>query len=155
MGSDDCDISDIWDTFHISALVFYGAYGLICCFIPELYCKNIYFRNNWNNEIHSKDKIFEYFVVGAGECCIHMALLTLFIYKFGNPNRNKDIDDWMEAYLIIQILSWIKWTFTEAYYTFKKVEWVPIGCVHIFLCLVVLSMAIANYIEYHNHCHVY
>ena len=42
-----CNVDNIWDTFHYSALIFYGAYGLLCWFIPETYGKNIYFRNNW------------------------------------------------------------------------------------------------------------
>ena len=145
-----CDIDNIWDTFHYSAIIFYGAYGLLCCFLPELYCKNVYFRGNWK-EIHSTDEIFWYFVIGAGECCIHMALMNIFAYKFANPN-NTNFDDWVRAYLIIQIFSWIKWTLTEAYYTWKKVEWVPIGCVHIVLCLIVLSFAITNYIEVEKKC---
>ena len=154
MSSNNCNIDDIWDAFHYSAIIFYGAYGLLCCFAPELYGKHVYFRNKWNDEIHSKDEIFWYFVIGAGECCIHMALMNLFVYKFGKPdgNQSDDISNWIEAYLIIQILSWIKWTLTEAYYTYKEVEWVTIGYVHITLCLGVLGMAIGNYYEVKDKC---
>ena len=103
-----CNVDDIWNTFHYSALIFYGAYGLLCWFIPETYGKNIYFRNNWK-EFHSNDGILWYFMIGAGECCIHMALLTLFLYKFAKPDENNNNSNWLEAYLIIQILTWIKW----------------------------------------------
>ena len=91
-------------------------------------------------------------MIGAGECCVHMALLTLFLYKFAKPDGNNDNSNWLESYLIIQILTWIKWLLTEAYYTYKKVEWVPIGCVHVILCSVVLGMAIGNYIEVKDKC---
>jgi hypothetical protein len=152
MTSNVCgNVNGTWDLFHISALVFYGAYGILCWFFPEIYGKNIYFRGNWK-ELHSTDTILWYFMIGAGECCVHMSLLTLFIFKFGVPDRNIDLSDWMEAYLIIQILTWIKWTITEAYYTYKKVEWFVIGCVHVTLCLIVLSMAIANYTNVKTNC---
>ena len=148
----DCNVNEIWEAFHYSALIFYGAYGIICCFFPNLYCENIYFRNRWN-EFHKTDKIFEYMVFGAGECCIHMALLTIFMLKFGKPNRNQDISDWLEAYLIFQILSWIKWTLTEAYYTYTRVEWLPIGYLHTLLCIIVLSLSITNYITIKEECY--
>ena len=148
----NCNVDDIWATFHYSALLFYGVYGILCWAIPDIYGKHIYFRGNWE-EIHSTDKILWYFMIGAGECCIHMALLTLFVFEFGKPDRNSDKHDWMTAYLIIQILTWIKWTITEAYYTYQKVEWVPIGCVHVFLCLVVLTMAVINYHEVEDKCY--
>lgn len=116
----NCEVGDIWTIFHFSALIFYGVYGILCWFFPEPYGKHIYFRGNWK-DIHSKDEILWYFMIGAGECCIHMSLLTLFVFKFGNPSHN-DFYDWIIVYLIIQILTWIKWTLTEAYYTYKKVE---------------------------------
>ena len=147
--SNYCNENNMWETFHYSALIFYGVYGILCWIFPEPYSKYIYFRGNWN-ETHSEDTILWYFMIGAGECCIHMALLTLFIFKFGEPNRNNDLSGWLEAYLIIQILTWIKWTITEAYYTYKKVEWVPIGCIHVMLCIIVLCMAIENYVEVEN-----
>ena len=146
-----CNIDNTWNIFHYSALIFYGAYGLLCWFIPETYGKNIYFRNNWK-EFHSKDGILWYFMIGAGECCVHMAILTLFLYKFAKPNGNNVNSNWLEIYLIIQILTWIKWLLTETYYTYKKVEWVPIGCVHVILCSIVLGMAIINYIEVKDKC---
>jgi len=152
--SSNCDINSIWDTFHYSALIFYGAYGILCWFFTEPYGKHIYFRGNWK-ELHSTDEILWYFMIGAGECCIHMSVLTLFCYKFAHPDRNDDLSNWVEAYLIIQILTWIKWTITEAYYTYKKVEWVVIGCVHVALCLIVLSMAIANYSEVKTKCQLF
>ena len=89
-------------------------------------------------------------MIGAGECCIHMALLTLFLSKFAYPDGNNET--WLSFYLIFQILTWIKWLLTEAYYTYKKVEWVPIGCVHVALCTIVLGMAVANYIEVNDKC---
>lgn len=82
---------------------------------------------------------------------VHVSLLTLFVFKFGNPSHN-DFYDWIRVYLIIKILTWIKWTLTEAYYTYKKVELFTIGCVHVFLCLVVLAMTVMNYIEFDNKC---
>ena len=90
-------------------------------------------------------------MIGAGECCIHMALLTLFMFKFANPEVS-DMTNWIRVYLIFQILTWIKWTLTELYYTVKKVEWVKIGCLHVTLCIIVLAMAVANYMEFENEC---
>ena len=152
-----CNIDESWAAFHYSALIFYGAYGLLCWFVPKWYGSTIYFRNRWDldNDFHSTDGILWYFMIGAGECCIHMALLTLFMYHFAKPDDNNDDDvtnNWLEMYLIVQVLTWVKWLLTEAYYTYKKVEWVPIGCVHVFLCAVVLAMAIGNYIEVTNKC---
>jgi len=147
----NCDIDNAWSMFHYSALIFYGAYGILCWFVPELYGKNIYFRGNWEEQ-HSNDKILWYFMIGAGECCVHMALLTLFAYKFIDPNYAFNMDNWIRFYLVVQVLTWIKWTLTEAYYTYKKVEWVAIGCVHVLLCIVVLSFAIFNYIEVETKC---
>ena len=63
-----CNVDDTWDSFHFSAIIFYGAYGLLCWFIPDIYGKFIYFRNNWKDDIHSNDKILWYFMIGAGEC---------------------------------------------------------------------------------------
>ena len=148
----DCNVEDSWNLFHFSALIFYGVYGILCWFVPEQYGKYIYFRGNWSIENHSKNRILWYFMIGAGECCIHMSLLTIFMYKFGYPNNNQNNPSWVNSYLIMQILTWIKWTFTEAYYTYYNVEWIPIGCVHVFLCTVVLTFAVLNYDEVITKC---
>lgn len=147
-----CNVKDTWDTFHYSALIFYGAYGLLCCFLYKSYCRFFYFRNKWSDN-HDNDKILEYMTIGAGECCIHMSILTYFGYKFGYPDgMDSNMEDHLKAYLIIQILSWIKWTLTEFYYTYTDVEWVPLGCLHVFLCLIVLAMACVNYHEVNEKC---
>ena len=142
-----CDIGKTWDAFHYAAIIFYGAYGLLCCFVPELYSKHIYFRGRWK-QFHSKDEIFWYFVIGAGEGSIHMSLLTLFVYKFANPGNSGMLENrsWLKGYLVFQFLSWIKWMITEAYYTYKGVEWSLIGYIHVFFCGIVLSLAIENYL---------
>ena len=141
----NCNIDNTWITFHYSAIIFYGVYGILCWFFPEHYGKNIYFRGNWK-EIHSTDGILWYFMIGAGECCIHMALLTLFMFKFANPEVS-NMTNWIKIYLEFQIVTWIKWTITELYYTIKKVEWVIVGSLHVTLCLIVLSMAVNNYLS--------
>ena len=51
----NCNINKTWDTFHYSAMIFYFAYGLLCCFAYRPYCKYIYFRGRWdenNNNWH-------------------------------------------------------------------------------------------------------
>lgn len=152
----NCNINKTWDTFHYSAMIFYFAYGLLCCFAYRPYCKYIYFRGRWdinNNNWHSNDKILEYMTIGAGECCIHMTIMNLFGYIFANPEKiSSNLKEYLEGYLIVQICTWIKWTLTEAYYTYTKIEWVPIGILHIFLCLCVLAMSITNYIEVKDNC---
>tara|TARA_B100002019_G_C21234311_1_gene581882 strand:- start:328 stop:786 length:459 start_codon:yes stop_codon:yes gene_type:complete len=148
----DCKVNGIWNAFHYSAIIFYGAYGLLCCFFYKPYCEHIYFRGNWK-DFHNTDKIMEYMTIGAGECCIHMAIMNYFAYIFADPQKiDSSFTNYLEAYCIIQVLTWIKWTVTEFYYTYTKIEWVPIGCLHIFLCLCVLGMAIANYAEVKGKC---
>ncbi len=155
MTSNECNVDGIWAAFHWSAIIFYGGYGILCWFVPEWYGKTIYFRNRWNleNDFHSTDKIFYYFVIGAGECCVHMSLMNYFGMKFGNPSDNDNLSNWlMHLYCIIQILTWVKWTLTEAYYTYKDVEWPPIGCVHVMLCIIVLALSIQQYVEVSENC---
>ena len=153
MGTNNCDIDSIWDTFHYSCIIFYGAYGLLCTLVYRWYSRHIYFRGNWEDK-HDTDRILEYFAIGAGECCLVMAAFGVFCYKALHPNKTNDngLSDWTEAYLIFQIICWIMWTITEAYYTIEKVEWRTIGCVHVTLCIAVLIMAITNYSEVKNNC---
>lgn len=139
---------NIWNVFHSSCIAFYGVYGLLCMFAYRPYSKYIYFRGRWN-EFHETDRVFEYFAFGAGECCIVMAVLAMFCNLALHPDKTKanDLTYLTKLYLLFQICCWIMWTLTEFYYTYYCIEWPVIGCVHVVLCLIVLSMSIKCYSE--------
>lgn len=144
------NLIDSWNYFHSSCILFYLVYGLLCFFMYVPYCKHIYFRGRWNNA-HSQDKILEYFAIGAGECCIVMAVLTTFCYYLMLP----EISDFniinhrpiVYRYVEFQIFCWVMWFLTELYYTVKGIEWPIIGSVHVILCGIVLFQVIMVYLN--------
>ena len=86
---------------------------------------------DWN---HNDDKIMEYFVFGAGECCFVMAILVLML-KDGISITKK-----MQN-IRFQIFCWIMWTCTEFYYGITGVEYPFISTIHVILCLLVLWLS--------------
>ncbi len=149
---EDINMSLNWDIFHISCIIFYTVYGLLCMFLYRPYSRYIYFRGNWNDN-HDKDKILEYYAFGAGECCIVMGVLTTFCYYSLNPilTYESPIEDISKYYIIFQILCWNMWLFTELYYTLTNVEWKYIGYLHCILCSIVLSQAFRCFITFYDY----
>ena len=87
---------------------------------------------------HDNDKVMEYFVFGAGECCFVMAFL-MFMLK-DNIEYNKKIIN-----IKFQIVFWIMWTYTELYYGLTGVEYPIISTIHVVLCMAVLFLSIKAY----------
>lgn len=139
--------SNKWSTFHNWCVGFYIIYGILCLVAYRPYSRYIYFRYTWTN-FHDTDKIFEYFAFSCGLCCIVMGILTEFCHQSLNPENTMfsvNKEDLTGNYLIFQILCWTCWTLTELYYTFKKIEWCVIGCIHVMLCLFVLILSTECY----------
>lgn len=63
------EVVDTLTIFYCSGLIFCCGYRISCWFFPEPYEKHIYFGGNWKN-IHSKDEILWYFMIGAGSCVL-------------------------------------------------------------------------------------
>ena len=131
--------------FHTASGGFYFIYGLICIFFYRPYCRNYYFTQHWTTR-HDTDKPLNYMMIGAGECCIVMAILTHYIdimiellYIHVKPPRNCIFTS-INAYLIMQMWIWVTWTCTEAYYTWIQVETTWLGIVHVIMCLFVLYL---------------
>ena len=161
------------ETYQWGAGLFYGVYGILCLFIFKQYCKYIYFRGyypknvKWHGaregesrwtDFHNNDGPMDYMTRGAGECCIVMAyslwyVLRLIIAVKSVAEGDSDISSHLhigDEFLTIQIITWLMWTLTEAYYTWQGVEWEVIGPVHVFLCVVVLIFSVIAKIEYNT-----
>ena len=164
------EIKTSLDTYKWGSFLFYLGYGLLCIFIFKTYCRNVYFRGNyphnpkWHGaesgkprwtEFHDKDGPMDYMTRGAGECCIVMAYSVFFairwIFAIMDIAEGASPCDYLNIgyeFLMVQIFTWIMWTFTEIYYTYKQVEWGVIGPVHVILCLIVLSFSITAHVRY-------
>jgi hypothetical protein len=160
------------DTYMYSSMIFYGAYGILCLFFFKWYCRNIYFRGYYPKNVrwfgakegdlrwtkfHNTDGPMDYMTRGAGECCIVMAYSVVFVIQLiiaiKNIVEGDDPKNYLyigDNFLTVQIVTWLMWTFTEIYYTWKQVEWELIGPVHVILCLIVLSFSINAKIMYSN-----
>ena len=125
---------DYYNIFTWACVSFYLAYGIICTTIYKPYCKYIMFPK-WK---HDNDKVMEYFVFGAGECCIVMAFLVYLLKD--DIGYHKKI-----LHIKLQIAFWIMWTLTELYYGLTRVEFPTISTIHVILCLAVLYLAIKAY----------
>ena len=135
-----------WDNFHVSCVVFYVVYGFLCVFAYKPYSRYIYFKDRWD-DWHDQDNILEYYAFGAGECCLVMGALATFCYKSLDPSVtvNYDLYKITERYTLFQVACWVMWLCTEAYYTWNGTEWPVIGCLHVFLCSIVLYQSLLVY----------
>ena len=126
-----------YNIFSWACFAFYFGYGIICTLIYKPYCRYIMFPK-WD---HDDDKVMEYFVFGAGECCVVMAILVLLL-KDGVDNHKKSQN------IIFQVYCWIMWTCTELYYGLTGVEYPIISTIHVILCIIVLYLAIKSYQQF-------
>lgn len=141
-----CNFNQEWDIFHVSCIVFYLLYGLLCVFAYKPYSRHIYFRNRWFN-IHDNDKILSYYAISTGQNRLVICILTVFCYYSLNPTitYSNEMLQFSEYYMIFQISCWSMWLTTDIYYTVKLIKWPVIGTLHIILSSIVLYHSVLTY----------
>ena len=123
--------------FHLLSFLFYAGYAFLCVFAYRPYCRHIYMTPVWTDH-HDVDPVLEYMTIGAGQCCLVMAVLTYYCRRCKDP-----------AYWTWQTAIWVMFTVNEAYYTWvRHVEPNTTGTVHVVLCSAVLYCAVDGMLKY-------